>query len=73
MANIANDISTSTAKAVELTGEVMNELVNVVLHAVGGVVESVNTVTSSTGDIADNVIGNTIGVKVCNTLNSMAA
>ena len=63
MVNIAKDISTSAEKTVELSGNVMNELINVVLHSVGGIFESVNSVTKASGNITDNVMDNKIGVK----------
>ena len=63
MVNISKDISTSTEKTVELSGDVMNELINVVLHSVGGIFESVNSVTKASGNITDNVMDNKIGVK----------
>ena len=63
MSQIASDISEGASRAVEFTGEVINDLVNVVLAAVGGVVDGANLLTNTTGDVADKLASDVIGVQ----------
>ena len=63
MAQLASDIGDGAAKAVEFTGEVINDLVNVVLQAVGGVVQGANLLTNTAGEVTDKLVGGVVGVQ----------
>lgn len=63
MSKLAADIGDGAAKAVEFTGEVINDLVNVVLQAVGGVVQGATLLTNTAGDVTDKLVGGVIGVQ----------
>ena len=63
MAKIASDIGDGASRAVEFTGEVINDLCNVVLQTVSGIVDGANLIANTTGDVADKLAGNVLGVQ----------
>ena len=73
MSTLAADISDGTSRAVQFTGEVINDLVNVVLQAVGGVVDGANMIANTTGDVADKLAGDVIGVQTTQIFKGVGA
>lgn len=73
MSKLASDISDSASRAVEFTGEVINDLVNVVLQAVGGVVDGANLIANTTGDVANKLVGDVIGVQTTQVFKGVGA
>jgi hypothetical protein len=63
MSKLMNDVEESATHAVEFSGDVLNEFVNTVLGAVGGVFDGANVLTGATADIFDKVVHDVVGVR----------
>jgi hypothetical protein len=54
--HLVKDLNNGASRAVEMTGDAFSTVVNVVLQALDGVVDGMNTVTNSTGDVTQKIM-----------------